>query len=172
MVAHAMKVYLDNVIVSGLVRSDLEPTEQAAVRKLMHQPFRDQIEVVTSRESWREQERTTDSDVRDELRRHRGDIDVVQEDHRLLGFSYLQDQYGGFIANPLVTDVVDEALFSALGGIGLKHGDARHLMNAACNGCHRFVTTDPDFLVKRDELQALCGDLRIVKPSELFNELM
>jgi hypothetical protein len=45
-----MKVYLDNVIVSGKVRGDLEPPEEmAAVHSLAKANEKGQIEIYTSR---------------------------------------------------------------------------------------------------------------------------
>jgi hypothetical protein len=51
--------------------------------------------------------------------------------------------------------MVDEQLFASLKTAGLKDADARHFMYAVHNGCDRFVTTDPDFLDRRTQLQAL-----------------
>jgi len=167
----AMRTYLDNVIVSGRIRADLDSVEMTAIQQLQRLAERGRLQLVTSRESWREQERTQDLGVRTALHEQRGDVPVVHDDHRLLGFSSLQDQYGGFVANPLVTDVVNEALFAALTAAGLKSADARHLMYAASNGCQRFVTSDPDFIGRRSVLEARCQELRIVKPSELAAEL-
>src|SRR2546422_8912912 len=90
-----MRIYLDNVIASGRIRSDLEPTEMAAVRQLDQQAADGKLEILTSRESWREQERTKDPAVCNALGQSRGDVPVVQDDHRVLGFSTLTDQYGG-----------------------------------------------------------------------------
>jgi hypothetical protein len=166
-----MRIYLDNVIASGRIRGDLEPPEMAAVRQLDQQAANGKLEVLTARESWREQERTKDPAVRNALGQSRGDVPVVQDDHRVLGFSTLTAQYGGFIANPLVSDIVDETLFTELKKSGLKDADARHLMYAVCNQCDRFVTLDPDFIDRRDDLETLSRGLRIVKPSELVTEL-
>jgi hypothetical protein len=69
------------------------------------------------------------------------------------------------------TDIVDEALFADLKGIGLSDSDAKHLMYAFTNACDRFVTLDPDFLDRRASLDARCQSLRIVRPSELAAEL-
>ncbi len=168
----AMKVYLDNVIASGKVLSDLEPPdEMAAVRTIEKCASQGALDVCTSRESWREQSRTRDGAKRETLEQARSDIPVVEKDHEVLGFSLQQDQYGGFIASPLVTDVVDNELFNDLRSQGLDDQDARHLMYAACNGCERFVTLDPDFLTRRVGLEARCKGIRIVKPSELVAEL-
>ena len=167
-----MKVYLDNVIVSGRVRSDLEPVhEMAAVRTIYQLASQGLLNVYTSRESWREQDRTRDPATRATLEQARSNVPVVERDHEVFGFSCTPDQYGGFISNPQVTDIIDDALFNDLGSQGLKDGDARHLMYAACNGCERFVTLDPDFLTRCAGLEARCRTICIVKPSELVKEL-
>jgi hypothetical protein len=44
-------------------------------------------------------------------------------------------------------------------------------MYALCNGCARFVTTDPDFLARRSAIEAAYPQIRIVKPSELLQEM-
>ena len=167
-----MRVYLDNVIASALVRGDLaEPAEMEALRSLQAQPRVGKLEIVTSRESWREQERTKRPETREELRNARFGVAVVSHDHRVLGFNTIDYGHRGFIAAPLVTDIVDEALFARLRISGLKDADARHLMYAIFNGCVRFVTTDPDFIKGGDAIQAACPTIRIVKPSELLAEI-
>jgi len=166
-----IRAYLDKVIVSGRIRTDLERTEMVAVQELYQLADEGGLEIVTSRESWREQERTRDPIVRAALQEGRGDVPVLQHDHRVLGFSHLQDQYGGFIANPPVTDIVDKRLFAHLGAAGLKDADARHLMYAVCNNCQRFVTLDRDFINNRTVLATLCRGVRIARPSELVAEL-
>ncbi len=125
----------------------------------------------TSRQSWREQDRTQDPNVRATLEQARPEVPVVEKDHEVFGFTYIPDQYGGFIANPSVTDVIDDVLFNDLRSQGLDRKDALHLMYAACNGCERFVTLDRDFLERRVGLEARCEAIRIVKPSELVVEL-
>ena|SRR6266849_2968117 len=75
---------------------------------------------------------------------------------------------------PILTEIVDEALFKSLTAAGLKVPDARHLMYAACNGCDRFVTLDLEHFInngRRTQLEALCPGLKIVTPSELAAEL-
>jgi hypothetical protein len=73
-----MKVYLDNVIVSGKVRGDLQPPqEMGAVHALAKADETGQIEIYTSRWSWAEQDRTRDDFVRVKLRESRGEIEVV-----------------------------------------------------------------------------------------------
>jgi hypothetical protein len=167
-----MRVYLDNAIASALVRGDLaEPSEMEALRALQAQSSLGKLQIITSRESWREQERTKSPETREELRNARSAVDVVSHDHRVLGFNTIDYGYRGFIASPLVTDIVDEALFATLRNFGLKDGDARHLMYAVFNGCVRFVTTDPDFIERRDAIRAVCPTIRLMRPSELLAEI-
>ena len=80
-----MKVYLDNVIVSALVRDDLaSPDEQRALKLLQEHRNFGKLEIVTSRESWREQDRTRCEKTREELRSSRDKTPVVSGDHKLL----------------------------------------------------------------------------------------
>ena len=167
-----MKVYLDNVAASGWVVDDLVPSEEMeAVRQLATAAQAGELELVTSRESWREQERTKDLARRAKLQAARAEIPTVQHDHALLGFNTVYDHLGGFVSSPLITDIVDEKLFVDLKGFGLKDADARHLMYAATNGCDRFVTLDPDFLNRRAALEARCPSVRIQKPTETTEEV-
>lgn len=167
-----MKVYLDNVIVSALVRDDLASSDEQRALKLLqeHLTF-GKLEIVTSRESWREQDRTRCEKTREELRSSRDKTPVVSEDHKLLGFNSVDLGYRGFISSPLITDIVDEAMFAELRAVGLKSGDARHLMYALHNDCVRFVTTDPDFLSRRTEIEAAYPQIRIMKPSEILEDI-
>ena len=167
-----MKVYLDNVIVSALVRDDLASSDEQRALKLLQEHLNfGKLEIVTSRESWREQDRTRCEKTREELRSSRDKTPVVSGDHKLLGFNSVDLGYRGFISSPLITDIVDEAMFAELRAVGLKSGDARHLMYALCNGCVCFVTTDPDFLNRRLAIEAAYPKIRIMKPSEMLEEI-
>lgn len=158
-----MRVYLDNVAASGRVVGDLEPAEMEALRRIERAHSAGILKMVTSRESWREQERTKDPAKRATLEAARGEVSAVATDHIVLGFSNA--------VTPLITDIVDEALFADLKGLGLDDSDAKHLMYAVISTCDRFVTLDTDFLSLRAPLEARCRSLRILKPSELVNEL-
>jgi hypothetical protein len=64
-----MKVYLDNVIASGIVNGDLDPPEEMdAVHALVKADEKGQIEIYTSRWSWKEQDRTSNDLVRVRLK--------------------------------------------------------------------------------------------------------
>jgi hypothetical protein len=99
----------------------------------------------------------------------------VPDDHRVRGIEHYQDRLGGFIANVLVSDVVDEPLLKQLQNAGLvsrkrkRDSDALHLMYAIHHHCNWFVTLDlKDF---RKDVAPLCRGLSIVTPSELAAEL-
>ena len=167
-----MRVYLDNVAASGRVLGDLEPiSEQKALEEIEHAHSTGRIKRVTSRESWREQDRTKDATKHALLAAARAEVSVVVSDHVVLGSANLSDSRGTTMAYPLVSDIVDDTLFSDLKKIGLRDADARHFMYASFNECDRFVTLDPDFLKRRTALEARCSNLKIVKPSELATEL-
>jgi hypothetical protein len=145
--------------------------ERSALKLIQEHSNLGKLEIVTSRESWREQERTRNTEARDELRASRDKTPVVSHDHKLLGFNSVDLGYRGFISSPLITDIVDEPMFQGLQTAGLKSADARHLMYALCNGCVRFVTTDPDFLDRRSAIEAAYSQIRIVMPTELLVEM-
>ena len=167
-----MKVYLDNVIASARVRDDLASLPERHALKLIqeHSNF-GKLEMVTSRESWREQERTRNTQALEELRASRDKTPIVSQDHRLLGFNSVDLGHYGFITSPLITDIVDETMYADLQAKGLKSADARHLMYALCNSCVRFVTTDPDFLNRCSAIESAYPRIRIVMPSELLSEM-
>jgi hypothetical protein len=167
-----MKIYLDNCIVSGMSRGDLEPMEMDAVRQLEAADEGGKSETVTSRETWREQDRTRNSAVRSQLERDRQNVELVRQDHVMLVTRAVYDNQGNWCGNaPMLTEIVDKELFDALKLVGLKDADARHFMYAVHNGCDRFVTTDPDFLDRRLQLEALGDGVLIQRPSELVAEL-
>jgi predicted nucleic acid-binding protein len=167
-----MKAYFDNCIESGRVRADLQPpSEMAAVVSLQKASDEGKMEIVTSRETHREQDRTKDPMRRAQLVESRGATPVVPNDHKLLGIHNQMDRLGTVATTPMITEIIDEELFKGLTAAGLEPSDARHLMYAAGNGCDRFVTTDPDFTSRRPQLESLCRGLKIVTPSELEAEL-
>ena len=156
-----MRVYFDNVIASGRVLSDLVPeSEMEAVRVIEAAHRAGLIKRVTSQESGREQERTPDPLKRAKLAAAANELSTVATDYAALAAMLRRES----------TDV-EGTLFNELRRIGLKAGDARHLVNAASSACVRFITLDPDFLHRRSELELLCGELRIMKPSELAKDL-
>ena len=165
-----MRVYFDNDIASGLARGDLSPrAELLAARAILEY---EKVQVVTSRHSWREQERTKDPASRKTLLEAQGDVPTVEEDHEVRGFTASQDRVGGIITIPIVSDIVDQGLYDDLLTTGVEKDDAHHLMYAAHNKCERFVTLDTrDLLPKRAVLEPACRGMKIVTPTELAGEL-
>jgi hypothetical protein len=51
---------------------------------------------------------------RDTLEAARGELSAVANDHIVQGFSELSGPYGTIATNPIVTDIVDAALFANL----------------------------------------------------------
>ncbi|MGA8699992.1 MAG: hypothetical protein WB689_40425 [Xanthobacteraceae bacterium] len=150
-----MEAYLDNCVVSGMVRGDLAAAEMAVIPVLKVAVENGRLRLVTSQESHREQDRATDPNVRAMLKQARPEVPLVAENEKLLGFN-IQDEPFTFISSPMLTEYVDADLYEKFKKANLTDGDARHLMYAVHNKCDRFVTTDHGFLSRRTELAALC----------------
>jgi hypothetical protein len=165
-----MVVYLDNDVASGLTRRDLPNIEGGALDQLVEWAQKGRVTLGTSRQSLREMERAP-ARYRDNLKRGLANMPLAQDDHRVLGSFTVVDQYGGCIANPLVTDVVDEPLYSELLVAGLKPDDAKHFMYAAHNRFAWFLTCDAGILGRSRNLEKLCPSIHVGRPSELVAEL-
>ena len=165
-----VRVYLDNDISSAISRRDLSETELVALDQLLELARAGKIALGTSRQSHREMERAP-SKYQGQLKRGLTGLDIASDDHRLLGFSTSSDQYGGFFAGPLITDIVDEQLHAKLLGVGLKRDDANHFMYAVHNGFEWFVTKDHNFLNRSDLLASLSPSITICTPTKLVSEL-
>ena len=109
------------MIASARVRDNLASRDERSALKFIqeHSNF-GKLEMVTSRESWREQERTRNAEALEELRASRDKTPVVSQDHRLLGFNSGDLGQYGFIASPLITDIVDETMYTDLQSKGLQ----------------------------------------------------
>ncbi len=146
-----MRVYYDNVIASGLVMEDVKPeTEMIAMRVIEEAHRAGTLKRVTSLESWREQERTLDEAKRNRLEAARDLVSVVQADYR---------------------EADDESICEDVTALGLQSADARHFAYAATNNCQLFLTLDPDFFDLKSSLESRCPSIRVLKPSELAEEL-
>jgi hypothetical protein len=169
--AAQLKVYFENTIESGRARPQLPPDELAAVQLLLKAAADGKLEIVTSQETYREQDRVP-PDHRPKLVKARADVPLVTENEKLLGFHNQMDRLGTVSTTPILTEYVDTDLFQSLTNEGLEDADARHLMYAVHNGCDRFVTVDKHFLFPRQpRLELLCRGLKIRRPVELANEL-
>ena len=168
-----LRVYFDTVITSGRVSRDLSPPEEMAAvdrLELFHEEGR--IKRVSSKWSQIEQARTKNPDTRSAFRERWNEVSVVQPDHKLLGFNSVDVGRLGFINSPLITDIVDEGVFTKLKAVGLEDTDAKHVMCAIVGICDVFVTLDmKDILPRRVAVEAACPEIRIRRPTELLAEL-
>jgi hypothetical protein len=166
-----LKVYFDNDIASAITRRDLDKSELVGIDELLEANRKGLLAVGTSRQSPRELERAP---VRHQAKLKEGlsELDLARNDHSVLGFQTHADQYGGYVANPLVSDIVDAYLYADLLAAGLKSDDAKHFMYAVHNGYQRFLTCDKGFLSRRTALESRCPEIRIQKPSELTSEII
>ena len=81
------------------------------------------------------------------------------------------DPYGGFVSNPIISDVQDEPLAERLESQGLPKRDAQHLAQAISNNADVFLTRDePHFINKRETLEKQFK-IKIRRPSELLLEI-
>jgi hypothetical protein len=165
-----MRVYFDNDVASAISRRDWEAAELNAIDQLLEWHRAGRIVVGTSRQSAREMERAP-SRHQANLKTGLAELDISTDDHRVLGFYSLTDQFGGFISNPMVTDLVNEPLYADLLDYGLKPDDAKHLMYAVHQGYQLFLTCDRGILSRRADIESRCPPLKVQKPSELIAEL-
>lgn len=103
------------------------------------------------------------------------DLDRVPNDHKVLGFFELSDPYGGFISNPIVTDIPDPSLFTSWRSEGLDNNDAQHVLYAALNGMTFFITCDKKILHRKNQIESLLasvsGTMVIRNPCEVCADL-
>jgi hypothetical protein len=164
-----LRVCLDTVITSDRVLKDLRPpAERDAAAKIEELHNRGLIERVTTPVSRAEESRTANHEKRAALQAGWPGVSVVQPEPTLLGFHTQDLGYRGFISSPIMSDV-DDALMQKLRAIPLAENDARAVAFAASTDCDYFVTHDErDLLPHRIEIEAICSQIRIVKPTEFL----
>jgi hypothetical protein len=94
-------------------------------------------------------------------------LELVAKEKVLLGFQHLTDQFGGFFAGPLMTDVPDETIRSEIMERGLKQRDAEHVTLAICNACDVILTLDKKILKLSPWLEERFN-LKAWRPSRLL----
>jgi hypothetical protein len=168
-----VRIYYDTNITSGRILRDLKPDpEMEALDALERLHAAGTLKRVSSKWSRIEQARTQDPNRRAAFEAQDHEMSCVQQDHRVLGFSHQDLGRLGFIASPMVTDIVDEVLFEKLRAAGLEETDAFHVMCAIMGNCGVFVTVDTkDILPKRAAVEAACPQILIRRPTELLAEL-
>jgi hypothetical protein len=149
-----------------------EPTEQAAIKRLLAARLSG-IVMYRSLVDLREVMDTVEVMKRRSLVADYEQLKPITKDEKVYGFHGQADQYGGFVSNPLVSDVQDEAVCRELEQRGLERRDAQHITQAVCNDCDVFLTRDRKTIISphRSWLENRFPRLKIRLPSELATEL-
>jgi len=117
--------------------------EAAAISRLLDYHRSGKLTMQRSNVALRELEETGNPIQRDNLRRDFLELVPIAKDEKVLGFDNLQsDPYGGFVSNPIISDVQDEPLAERLESQGLPKRDAQHLAHAISNNADVFLTRD------------------------------
>jgi len=146
--------------------------EAAATSRLLHYHRSGKITMQRSNVALRELEETGNPTQRDNLRRDFLELVPIAKDEKVLGFDNLQtDPYGGFVTNPIVSDVQDEPLAERLQASGLPKRDAQHLAQAISNQADVFLTRDERHFINRRETLEKQFKIKIRRPSELLLEI-
>jgi hypothetical protein len=98
----------------------------------------------------------------------------LPKDEKFYGTARLvTDPYGGFIDNPIVSDVQDERLRGQLNKHGLTLRDAEHITQAVCNHCDIFMTRDEETIINPHGtwIEAQFPPLRVCLPSKALLEV-
>jgi hypothetical protein len=113
---------------------------------------------------------TKDESRRNQLFAEQAKLKPITKDEKLLGFQKTTDQYGGFVRNPMVSDVQNDAIRDELIARGLEQKDAEHITQAVCNDCDVFLTRDEDTIINphREWLHQRFPNLKVWLPSELL----
>jgi len=130
------------------------------------------IETISNR-NLNELDQTKDEKLRHRLQQAAKVLSKESNDHKLVGIHTFFDRFGTCINSPFVVDVPDEEIFAKLMGIPLEDEmDARLLTVAIFNKYDVFLTRDwKSILKKRQEINALFPEIRLMKPSELLAHL-
>jgi hypothetical protein len=166
-----LKIYCDTNTLFNNINS--EQSEQEALKRLLAAHHVGRIIMYRSLVDLREVMDTKDLDRQKSLVSDYERLEPIPSDEKVHGFHYQPDQYGGFISNPLVSDVQDEAICKELEQRSLKRRDAQHITQALCNSCDVFLTRDCKTIISphRTWLERRFPQLKVRLRSELVTEL-
>jgi hypothetical protein len=115
--------------------------------------------------------KTKDPDQKAQLRDDYDAFGKVALNERLLFFSTVFDQRGGFVCSPIMSDIQDEPTRDELLKMGLDRDDADHISQALANNCDYFLTRDESTIIKyRDEIERRFP-VKIRTPLEMVGQL-
>jgi hypothetical protein len=173
-----VKIYCDtDTLFHNVKRQEQEAKtrkELVAINQLLDCWRRGKILMFGSLANLREIERTKNAEHLANLRADYDQLRQTPKDERFLGTDeIITDPHGGFIENPLVSDVQNEEILSELADKGLEVRDAQHITQAICNLCDVFLTRDEDTIIKpqRQWIENRFPPLKVRTPSELISEL-
>ena len=161
----ALKVYVDNDVVSTLRRKDPTRPEYAAILELKDRSDRGEITVFVSEVHDRET-----APLRDDRKQAQQEVlallskAVFVEDQRLVGFSNILSSRTSLVW-PLHEE---EPTAKRLREIGLDRFDAHHVMVAIQNGCAVFATCDSRTILKYREAVEAEFPILLMRPSEFI----
>ena len=147
--------------------------EAAAIADLLEVHKQGKIRMLRSNLSRHELEKTRSVKQKDALLRDFLLLVPVAKDEKVLGFDSIQtDPFGGFVTNPLVSDVQDEPLVERLmKELGLRKPDAQHLAQAISNKADVFLTRDEEHFIKQRLTIESQFTIKVRLPSELLSEI-
>jgi len=164
------RVYCDTNTLRHNIEKD--PKEKKAFDSLLNYESQGRIVMIGSKGILRETEKTPDDQQKKGLRQDYDQLKAVANDEKILGHQSQPDPYRGHSAQPFVSDVQDETIFSKLLGFGVGRSDAQLLTQAICNDCHVFLTRDKKSIIRphRHKIEA-CFPIRVMTPLELVRLL-
>jgi len=158
----ALKAYLDNDVVSAIVKDDNEAESDALDRLLA--AYRDgKVDLVTSKLTQEEIDKYQGPlrPAMERIFRFLKEVPIVRHDE-LLGIHSYGDERT-WINTPMIQNYT---LYDALLKLKLKGTyDPLHVFMAAKNGCDIFLTIDGGIRARSAEIKQLCG-LDVMKPSD------
>jgi hypothetical protein len=156
-----MKIYCDtDTLLHDVNAYFLEANELEALRMLLMAYANGVCSMVRSRVVLREPEATGNLKA-DFMRADYQALRQIENDERV-GFACSQD--------PLVSNVQDDDVWTALIQGGLSVRDAHHVTEAKCNDCNVFLTRDGQIIKRRGWIEGWVRGLKVRLPSEVVSE--
>lgn len=161
-----MKAYLDNNVVSSIVKDD-NKSQSSALTRLLEACEQCKVELVTSEITLEEIKRCPESyrPPLEEMFELLQKVPIARWDE-LVGVNSYGDKYS-WINTPMIQN---DPLFDSLLSLGLEVVDARHVYVASKQACDVFLTCDNSprtgILRRATKIKNLSG-MVVQKPSEL-----
>jgi hypothetical protein len=159
-----VKAYLDNNVVSSIVKNDT-PDQSDALNRLLAAHAGGKVSLVTSEVTHREiQDYQGDRAPFEQTFQRLNNVPIVRWDE-LQGINVQIGQHT-MINAPIIQN---DPLYDNLLALGLETVDAQHVFVAAKNACAVFLTSDKGILTRAAKIATLCG-VTVQKPSDFAAE--